>query len=139
MRPDRGCRGLCLTFALLVPGFVFGQVDFTGEWAPIYHEDAPERGPGAELGDYLELPINIGIFGCAYAAEVPRPEGTAPHHLPGENPNLRDFAAGYGPPFEASRSGAETPYPESRLQLRDYEPPAACERFCNCTSLFNCR
>ena len=25
---------------------VFAQVDFSGEWAPLYHENAPERGPG---------------------------------------------------------------------------------------------
>ncbi len=36
----------------------FAQVDFTGEWAPLYHEDGPERLPGPELGDYTELPIN---------------------------------------------------------------------------------
>src|SRR5215471_13668516 len=34
------------------------QVDFSGEWAPQFHEDNPERGPGPELGDYLGLPIN---------------------------------------------------------------------------------
>ena len=34
------------------------QIDFSGEWAPLYHEDGPERGPGPELGDYTELPIN---------------------------------------------------------------------------------
>lgn len=36
----------------------YGQVDFTGEWAPAYHEDAPERIPGPELGDYMGLPVN---------------------------------------------------------------------------------
>src|ERR1700691_3805885 len=36
----------------------FAQVDFSGEWAPLYHEDGPERLPGPELGDYTELPIN---------------------------------------------------------------------------------
>ena len=41
---------------LVVPAFA--QVDFTGEWAPLYHEDGPERLPGPELGDYTELPIN---------------------------------------------------------------------------------
>src|SRR5262249_2275000 len=25
---------------------------------PLYHEDPPERGPGPELGDYLEMPIS---------------------------------------------------------------------------------
>jgi len=34
------------------------EIDFSGQWAPIYHEDGPERLPGPELGDYLGLPIN---------------------------------------------------------------------------------
>jgi len=34
------------------------QLDFSGEWAPVYHEDAPERIPGPELGDYMGLPVN---------------------------------------------------------------------------------
>jgi len=37
---------------------VFAQVDFSGEWAPRFYEDQPERVPGPELGDYLGLPIN---------------------------------------------------------------------------------
>lgn len=40
---------------LSVPAF--GQVDFTGEWAPAYHEDGPERLPGPELGDYMGIPL----------------------------------------------------------------------------------
>jgi hypothetical protein len=36
----------------------FGQVDPSGEWAPRFHEDQPERIPGPEIGDYLGLPIN---------------------------------------------------------------------------------
>jgi hypothetical protein len=34
------------------------QVDFTGEWSPVYHEDGPERLPGPELGDYMGIPLN---------------------------------------------------------------------------------
>ena len=34
------------------------QVDFSGNWAPLYHEDLPDRIPGPELGDYTGLPIN---------------------------------------------------------------------------------
>ena len=34
-------------------------VDLTGEWAPRFHEDQPERVPGPELGDYLGIPINL--------------------------------------------------------------------------------
>lgn len=47
-----------LAIVLLSPGHLAAQVDFTGEWAPLYHEDRPERLPGPELGDYSGLPIN---------------------------------------------------------------------------------
>jgi len=36
----------------------FAQMDPTGEWAPRFHEDNPERLAGPEIGDYLGLPIN---------------------------------------------------------------------------------
>jgi hypothetical protein len=51
-------------FALLLLGITLAtapalaQVDFSGEWAPRFFEDQPERVPGPELGDYLGLPIN---------------------------------------------------------------------------------
>ena len=34
------------------------QVDFSGEWAPRFWEDQPERVPGPELGDFLGIPIS---------------------------------------------------------------------------------
>jgi len=34
------------------------QVDFSGEWAPRFWEDQPERVPGPELGDYAGIPIS---------------------------------------------------------------------------------
>ena len=36
----------------------YAQIDPSGEWAPRFHEDEPERIPGPEIGDYLGLPIN---------------------------------------------------------------------------------
>ena len=36
----------------------FAQMDLTGVWNPIMHEDATERAPGPSVGDYLGLPIN---------------------------------------------------------------------------------
>jgi hypothetical protein len=33
------------------------QVDLSGIWAPLFHEDQPERVPGPEVGDYAGLPI----------------------------------------------------------------------------------
>ena len=44
------------TVMLTLPAFA--QVDPSGEWAPRFHEDQPERIPGPEIGDYLGLPIN---------------------------------------------------------------------------------
>jgi hypothetical protein len=36
----------------------FAQMDLTGVWNPLMHEDQMERAPGPEVGDYLGLPIN---------------------------------------------------------------------------------
>src|SRR5213080_3700265 len=45
-----------LVVLLTVPAFA--QVDPSGEWAPRFHEDQPERIQGPEIGDYLGLPIS---------------------------------------------------------------------------------
>jgi len=52
--------GLLLATTALVSGPAFGQVDPSGEWNPLFHEDQPERIPGPEIGDYLGLPITDG-------------------------------------------------------------------------------
>ena len=44
--------------SLLLSTTLSAQVLLTGEWQPLTHEDATERGPGPALGDYLGLPIN---------------------------------------------------------------------------------
>jgi len=50
-----------LFFALAVVAFgvrpASAQIDLSGIWAPIMHEDALERVPGPEIGDYAGLPI----------------------------------------------------------------------------------
>ena len=43
---------------LLASAPASAQVDFSGEWAPRFWEDQPERVPGPELGDYLGIPIS---------------------------------------------------------------------------------
>jgi hypothetical protein len=49
---------LALAAALVsLPGVAFAQADFTGIWAPIFHEDQIERIPGPDVGDYAGLPI----------------------------------------------------------------------------------
>jgi len=43
---------------VLLAGAALAQVDLSGAWGQRFHEDAPERGAGPEIGDYLGLPIN---------------------------------------------------------------------------------
>ena len=45
-----------LFLALGAPAFA--QIDLTGVWLPVFHEDQPERIPGPSLVDFLGLPIN---------------------------------------------------------------------------------
>ncbi len=47
----------------------------------------------------------------------------------------------YGLPFEATRGGAETLYPEYRSKLGPpaKPPPAHCEIYCICSTLFDCQ
>ena len=53
-------RCVTLVVIVLTAGVspAFAQVDFSGEWAPRFWEDQPERVPGPELGDYLGIPIS---------------------------------------------------------------------------------
>jgi len=53
-----GRAGWLALSAAMVCVPAFAQVDFSGEWAPRFFEDQPERVPGPELGDYLGIPIN---------------------------------------------------------------------------------
>jgi hypothetical protein len=69
---------------------------------------------------------------CEYVPEVPKP-GAVPNHLPGTNPFLREVAEWYGLPYEATRGGAETLYPEYRRKMPKPEKvPDRCTRYCSC-------
>src|ERR1700733_9664662 len=41
-----------------IPTSAFAQLDLSGSWSPVFHEDQPERIPGPDLVDYLGIPIN---------------------------------------------------------------------------------
>ena len=61
-----------------------------------------------------------GWLVCQADDEVPgRDPARVPHHLPGQNPFIADFAKRHGLPFEATRGGAATMYPEflKRMQV----------------------
>ena len=57
MAVNRSCI-LGVLLLITSPPAAFAQADFVGSWAPLYHEDHPERIPGPELGDYLGIPLN---------------------------------------------------------------------------------
>ncbi|HTX24530.1 MAG TPA: hypothetical protein VMD03_07735 [Steroidobacteraceae bacterium] len=48
--------------ALVAKRTAFAQEDPSGDWSPIFHEDARERILGAEIGDYMGLPINAAAL-----------------------------------------------------------------------------
>ena len=50
--------GSVLLIALCDARQASAQVDLSGIWAPIMHEDSVERAAGPDIGDYLGLPIN---------------------------------------------------------------------------------
>jgi len=77
---------------------------------------------------------------CEYQPEVPGAPGAVPNHLPGENPFLHEVADWYALPYDGTRGGVKTIYPEYKLAMPkpDKAPPAACERFCVCTVLQDC-
>lgn len=51
-----GCLVGCAMAVSITPAEA--QVDFSGEWAPRFWEDQPERVPGPDLGDYAGIPIS---------------------------------------------------------------------------------
>jgi hypothetical protein len=76
----------------------------------------------------------MGTDTCEYGPEVPAEPGVVPNHLPGTNPFLHEIADWYGMPYEATRGGAETMYPEYMKKMGKPEKPAPakCERYCDC-------
>ena len=48
-----------------------------------------------------------------------RAPGYVPHYLPGTTPYFDEYAKMYGIPWEATRGGAETIYPEYRAKLKE--------------------
>ncbi len=69
---------LAFALALLVSRPALAQVDITGFWQGVFHEDQIERIPGPFLGDYLGLPINDSARAFAEAWDPSRL--TVPEH-----------------------------------------------------------
>jgi hypothetical protein len=62
--------------------------------------------------------FQLSPFSCMPTVEIERARDEVPHHLPGDNPYLTEFAAKHGLPAEAARGGAETMYPDYLDRLR---------------------
>jgi hypothetical protein len=80
-------RSILILAMVAVPAFA--QIDLSGEWNPVFHEDQPERIPGPEIGDYLGLPITDAarMRGDIWDAEIL----TLPEH------QCKPHPADYGP------------------------------------------
>ena len=62
--------------------------------------------------------FQLSPFACTAALEIERPRGQVPHHQPGTNQYLSEFAAKHGLPSDAARGGSATMYPEYAGRLR---------------------
>jgi hypothetical protein len=69
-------------------------------------------------GFRLTTQVAIQPYPCQPAVEVERDPGDVPHHLPGQNPYLSEFAKKHNLPLEATRGGPETMLPEFARRLR---------------------
>jgi hypothetical protein len=80
--------------------------------------------PLIRTSDFLYNPQQeLAPWPCEPVDEIDRPAGVVPSHFPGTNKYLDEFARRYRIPFEPTRGGAETMYPEYRLKLKDMKIP----------------
>jgi hypothetical protein len=63
-------------------------------------------------GFALTNDVSMAPYPCDAVVEVPREKGAVPHHLPGTNPFLEEYAKKHKLPVDAVRGGVETALPE---------------------------
>jgi hypothetical protein len=75
--------------------------------------------PLVRTSDWVQDPgLQLSPFSCIPAIEIERPRGFVPHHLPGTNTFLTEYATRHGLPQIVSRGGAATMYPDYVPELR---------------------
>jgi glyoxylase-like metal-dependent hydrolase (beta-lactamase superfamily II) len=75
--------------------------------------------PFVRTTDFLyDARQEIAPYPCEEVVEIPRPRGTVPNHLPGDNKFLAEFANRFHLSFAATRGGTETMYPEYRQTMK---------------------
>jgi hypothetical protein len=88
-------------------------------WTIITYDPVYLSEPLIRTTEYrLALTQQIPAYPCTVVTEVERPKGIVPHELPGANEELHAYAHYYKVPYEASRGGAETMYPEYQKKLK---------------------
>ena len=92
---------------------------------PLYLTEPFIRSTDFELDVHQHVPP----YPCEMVTEVERPEGVVPNWMPGTNPFLHEFANRYDLPFEATRGGAETMYPEYRKKLKQLMNPSDYNKY----------
>jgi hypothetical protein len=70
--------------------------------------------PTTQLNAQECQPFNANLINADH------PRGYVPHWLPGQNPQLREFSEKYGVPYEATRGGAKTLYPEYMAEIKKW-------------------
>ena len=68
----------CCALIAALPSPARAQIDISGSYNALFHEDQPERIPGPSLGDYTGLPINDSARAFAEAWDASRL--TVPEH-----------------------------------------------------------
>jgi hypothetical protein len=86
--------------------------------------------PFVRTTDYeLDLHQHVVPYPCEMVQEIERPKGVVPHHRFGENKDLEEFSQRYGLPFDATRGGADTMYPDYRKTLKTWMGPTPTAKF----------
>jgi hypothetical protein len=92
-------------------------------WTVIINDPAYLEEPMIRTSDFRTAPAqNIAPYPCLIVAEVDQPHGWVPHWLPGENPDLEEFANDENIPVEAARGGPATMLPEYRKKSASLPP-----------------
>jgi hypothetical protein len=80
--------------------------------------------PFIRTSDYFnDQTHEIPPYPCESVTEIDRPNSFVPHHMPGQNPFLTDFAEKAHVPLVAIRGGAETMYPEYQQKISGLPRP----------------
>lgn len=95
-----------LTEFFMRNGNILTQVSIIND--PLYLTEPLIRSRDFEL----ELGYQMQVYDCSYRDEVGLAADFVPHILPGQNDYLTEYSERYDIPFQATRGGAETTYPE---------------------------